>query len=219
MRVTEAAALAAARHLGRGDKNLADGAAVDAMRSVLNCVSMRGVVILGEGEKDAAPMLFNGECVGDGTGPRCDVSVDPIDGTTLVSTGRDGAIAVIAVASQGSMLACGPGSASPFYMSKLITGPAINPHHVSLRWPVARNLRQIATALDKPVDDVTVCILDRPRHADLIAEVRSAGARIKLISDGDIAAAIEAADPTSPVDVVMGTGGSPEGVIAVRVGL
>lgn len=214
MRVTEAAALAAARHLGRGDKNAADGAAVDAMRGVLNAVSMRGVVVLGEGEKDAAPMLFNGEEVGDGTGPRCDVSVDPIDGTTLVSKGRDGAIAVIAVAAEGAMLACG-GSNAPFYQNKLIVGPQINPHHVSLRWPVARNVRAIATALNKPVEDVTVCILDRPRHEQLIGEVRDCGARIKLISDGDIAAAIEAADPTSPVDVVMGIGGSPEGVIAV----
>lgn len=213
VRVTEAAALAAARHLGRGDKNAADGAAVDAMRGVLNAVSMRGVVVLGEGEKDAAPMLFNGEEVGDGTGPRCDVSVDPIDGTTLVSKGRDGAIAVIAVAAEGAMLACG-GSNAPFYQNKLIVGPQINPHHVSLRWPVARNVRAIATALNKPVEDVTVCILDRPRHEQLIGEVRDCGARIKLISDGDIAAAIEAADPTSPVDVVMGIGGSPEGVIA-----
>jgi fructose-1,6-bisphosphatase II len=208
VRVTEAAALAAGRWMGRGDKNLADGAAVDAMRLVLNSVSMDGVVVIGEGEKDEAPMLFNGEEIGGG-GPRCDIAVDPIDGTTLTSLGRPNAVSVIALSERGTMFDPGP----CFYMEKIAVGPAAV-GVVDLDAPVADNLKAVAQANGKDVDDVTAVILDRERHERLIQECREAGARIRLIPDGDVAGAISAAWPDSGSDVLLGIGGTPEGVIA-----
>eukprot|EP00884_Botryococcus_braunii_P021724 jgi/Botrbrau1/8235/Bobra.0392s0030.1 len=210
VRVTEAAALAAGRWFGKGDKNAADQAAVDMMRKVLNTINMDGVVVIGEGEKDEAPMLYCGERVGAGGEPRVDVAVDPLDGTTLTSQGRSGAVSVIAVAERGALYDPGP----CMYMEKLAVGPAVNPHMVSLQYSIARNLRAVASALNKPLGDVTVILLDRPRHADIIKEVREAGARIRLISDGDVGGAIEVAKPGSPVDILLGIGGTPEGVIA-----
>src|SRR5579871_6198673 len=180
-RVTEAAAMAAARWVGRGDKNGADGAAVGAMRTLINSVSMRGVVVIGEGEKDHAPMLFNGEEVGDGTGPECDVAVDPIDGTTLNAKGMPNAIAVIAVADRHSMY----DPSAVFYMEKLVTGPEAA-DVVDITAPVAENIRAVARAKGSTESEVTVVILDRPRHEDLVREVRATGARIKFISDGDV---------------------------------
>ncbi|MEI2704269.1 MAG: class II fructose-bisphosphatase [Ilumatobacteraceae bacterium] len=207
VRVTESAALAASRWVGRGDKNGADGAAVEAMRSVLSTVSMSGVVVIGEGEKDEAPMLFNGEEVGDGTLPATDVAVDPIDGTTLTALGRGNALAVIAVAERGAMFDPGP----CVYMEKIAVGPeAAGVIDITLSATV--NLKLIAAAKHESVRDLTVVILDRPRHQQLIAEVRAAGARIKLISDGDIFGAIATAWPQAGVDVLMGIGGTPEGV-------
>jgi fructose-1,6-bisphosphatase II len=207
VRVTESAALAASRWVGRGDKNGADGAAVEAMRSVLSTVSMSGVVVIGEGEKDEAPMLFNGEEVGDGTLPATDVAVDPIDGTTLTALGRGGALAVIALAERGAMFDPGP----CVYMEKIAVGPeAAGVIDITLSATV--NLKLIAAAKHESVRDLTVVILDRPRHQQLIAEVRAAGARIKLISDGDIFGAIATAWPQAGVDVLMGIGGTPEGV-------
>jgi fructose-1,6-bisphosphatase II len=208
-RVTEAAAMASARWVGRGDKNGADGAAVNAMRLLINTVSMNGVVVIGEGEKDAAPMLFNGEQVGDGTGPACDVAVDPIDGTRLCANGMPDAIAVIAVSARGSMY----DPSAVFYMSKLVTGPE-TAHVVDIEASVAENIAAVASTKRCSPHDVTVIILDRPRHAELIAEVRAAGARIKLITDGDVAGAIMAAREGSGIDLLLGTGGTPEGVIA-----
>jgi fructose-1,6-bisphosphatase II len=208
VRVTEAAALAAGRWLGRGDKNGADGAAVDAMRVILNSVSMEGVVVIGEGEKDEAPMLFNGEEIGSG-GPACDIAVDPIDGTTLTSLGRNNAIAVIAVAERGTMFDPGP----CVYMDKIAVGPQAA-HVVDIDAPVKANLEAVAKALGEDVDDITAVILDRDRHADIIRECREAGARIKLIQDGDVAAAISVATPESGSDILFGIGGTPEGVIA-----
>ncbi|KAK9903928.1 hypothetical protein WJX75_000717 [Coccomyxa subellipsoidea] len=210
VRVTEAAALAGGSWLGKGDKNAADQAAVDMMRKVLSTVQMNGVVVIGEGEKDEAPMLYCGEQIGTGQEPMVDIAVDPLDGTTLVSQGRNGAISVIAMAERGALFDPGP----CMYMEKLAVGPEVNPHMVSLLYPVERNLKAVAVALNKPVRDVTVCILDRPRHADLIAQCRQAGARIRLLSDGDVAGAIEVAKEGSPVDVMLGIGGTPEGVIA-----
>jgi fructose-1,6-bisphosphatase II len=208
VRVTEAAALAAGRWLGRGDKNGADGAAVDAMRLILNSVSMDGVVVIGEGEKDEAPMLFNGEEIGAG-GPPCDIAVDPIDGTTLTSLGRNNAIAVIAVSERGTMLDPGP----CVYMDKIAVGPqAVDV--VDIDAPIKANLEAVAKALGEDVDDITAVILDRDRHADIIRECREAGARIKLIQDGDVAAAISVATPESGTDILFGIGGTPEGVIA-----
>ncbi len=207
VRVTESAALAASRWVGRGDKNGADGAAVEAMRSVLSTVSMSGVVVIGEGEKDEAPMLFNGEEVGDGSLPATDVAVDPIDGTTLTALGRGNALAVIAVAERGAMFDPGP----CVYMEKIAVGPeAAGVIDITLSATV--NLKLIAAAKHESVRDLTVVILDRPRHQQLIAEVRAAGARIKLISDGDIFGAIATAWPQAGVDVLMGIGGTPEGV-------
>ena len=209
VRVTEAAALAAGRWMGRGDKEGADGAAVQAMRVVLQTVSMDGVVVIGEGEKDHAPMLYNGERIGDGSPPPTDIAVDPIDGTTLTSLGRGGALAVLAVSERGTMFNPGP----CVYMEKLAVGPkAVG--SVDVRRSATDNIEAVAKALGKSVRDVTVCILDRPRHGDLIDEVRASGARIKLISDGDVAGAISAAWPDSGVDVLYGTGGTPEGVLA-----
>ena len=207
-RVTEAAALAGGRWLGRGDKNAADGAAVDAMRLVLNTVAMDGIVVIGEGEKDEAPMLFNGEEIGAG-GPACDIAVDPIDGTTLTSLGRSGAIAVISVAERGTMFDPGP----CVYMEKIAVGPeAVDV--IDLDASVAANLQAVAKAKGEEVRDVTAVILDRERHADIVRECREAGARVKLIQDGDVAAAIATAWPDSGTDILFGIGGTPEGVIA-----
>ena len=188
VRVTEAAAMAAGRWVGRGDKNGADGAAVNAMRQLVGTVSMKGIVVIGEGEKDEAPMLFNGEHVGDGTGPACDVAVDPIDGTTLAAKGMENAIAVMAVAERGAMF----DPSAVFYMEKLVTGPAAA-DQLDIRLPVAENIARVALAKHETTSDVTVVILDRPRHAALIEEVRATGARIKFITDGDVAGAITAA--------------------------
>lgn len=210
VRVTEAAALAAARWLGKGDKNAADQAAVDMMRKVLNEIPMDGVVVIGEGEKDEAPMLYCGEHIGDGSPPMVDIAVDPLDGTTLTAQGRSGALAVIALAERGCLYDPGPS----FYMEKLAVGPMVDPRRVSLNYSVAHNLEAVANCLGKPVSDVTVLVLDRPRHAGLIKEIRAAGARIRMISDGDVGGAIETAKPEAPVDIMMGIGGTPEGVIA-----
>lgn len=208
VRTTEAAAIAAAEYSGRGDKNRADGAAVDAMRAVLAGVDMTGVVVIGEGEKDEAPMLFNGEQIGNGELPETDIAVDPIDGTTLTALGRAGAIAVIAVSDRGSMF--NPGSA--VYMEKLAVGPD-GAGIVDIRLPVDRNLQALAKAKRVSVSDLTVMVLDRERHEGLIEEVRLAGARIRLINDGDVAGAIATARPDSGVDILFGVGGTPEGVI------
>jgi len=209
VRVTESAALAASRWVGRGDKNGADGAAVNAMRAVLSTVTMSGIVVIGEGEKDEAPMLYNGEEVGDGSHPLTDVAVDPIDGTTLTSLGRGNALAVIAVSERGTMFDPGP----CVYMEKIAVGPDAA-GAIDIRKSIAQNLAAIAEAKRERVSDLSVVILDRPRHEGLIAEVRSAGARIKLISDGDIAGAIATSWPNSGVDVLLGIGGTPEGVTA-----
>jgi fructose-1,6-bisphosphatase II len=209
VRVTEAAAMAAGRWVGRGDKNGGDGAAVDAMRALIGTVSMQGVVVIGEGEKDQAPMLYNGEEVGDGTGPECDVAVDPIDGTTLMAKGMPNALAVIAVAERGAMY----DPSAVFYMEKLATGPEAA-DVVDIDAPTAENIARVAKAKGSSVEDVTVCILDRPRHEGLVQEVREAGARIKFITDGDVAGAIMAARDGTGVDLLLGIGGTPEGIIA-----
>src|SRR5215471_3289581 len=209
VRVTEAGAMAAARWVGRGDKNGADGAAVHAMRMLINTVSMDGVVVIGEGEKDKAPMLFNGEEVGDGSGPACDVAVDPIDGTRLTANGMPNAISVLAVSARGSMY----DPSAVFYMSKLVTGPAAA-NVVDIEAPVAHNVSAVAKAKGCSPHDVTVVILDRSRHEDLVSEVRAAGARIQLITDGDVAGAIMAARDGTGVDLLLGVGGTPEGIIA-----
>jgi fructose-1,6-bisphosphatase II len=207
-RVTEAAALAAGRWMGRGDKNAADGAAVDAMRLVLNSVSMDGIVVIGEGEKDEAPMLYNGEEIGSG-GPACDIAVDPIDGTTLTSLGRPNAISVIALAERGTMFDPGP----CVYMEKIACGPEAA-DAINIEASVGENLHAVAKALGEDIDDVTAVILDRDRHADIIKECREAGARIRLIPDGDVAGAISTAWADSGANVLFGIGGTPEGVIA-----
>jgi fructose-1,6-bisphosphatase II len=209
VRVTEAAAMAAGRWVGRGDKNGGDGAAVDAMRKLIGTVSMRGVVVIGEGEKDQAPMLYNGEHVGNGEGPECDVAVDPIDGTTLMSKGMPNAIAVLAATERGAMF----DPSAVFYMEKLAVGPEAA-DVIDLTAPVAENIRRVAKAKQTDVSDVTVCVLDRARHADLVKKVREAGARIHFISDGDVAGAISAARPNTGVDMLIGIGGTPEGIIA-----
>ena len=208
VRVTEAAAMAAGRWVGRGDKNGADGVAVNAMRMLISTVGMRGVVVIGEGEKDNAPMLFNGESVGDGTGPECDVAVDPIDGTTLAAKGMANAIAVMAVAPRGSMY----DPSAVFYMEKLVTGPEAA-DVVDIRYPVAENIHQVAKAKGSAPEDVTVVVLDRPRHAGLVDEIRATGARIKFITDGDVAGAIMAARAGTGIDLLLGVGGTPEGII------
>jgi fructose-1,6-bisphosphatase II len=209
VRVTEAAALAAGRWMGRGDREAADRAAVEAMRLMLRSIDMDGVVVIGEGEKDEAPMLYNGERIGNGRPPQVDVAVDPIDGTRLLALGRPGALAVIALSERGTMFS--PGRI--VYMHKLAVGPEAR-EVIDLDAPVLENLRRIARAKGKDVDDLTVVILDRERHADLIREVRAAGARIKLIPDGDVSAALMTAFPDSGIDLLIGIGGSPEGVIA-----
>ena len=208
VRVTEAAAMAAGRWVGRGDKNGGDQAAVDAMRKLIGTVSMRGVVVIGEGEKDEAPMLFNGEEVGNGDGPACDVAVDPIDGTTLMAKGMHNAIAVLAVTERGAMF----DPSAVFYMEKLAVGPEAA-DVVDLTAPVGENIRRVAKAKHSDVSDVTVCILDRPRHESMVREVREAGARIHFISDGDVAGAISAARPDTGIDLLLGIGGTPEGII------
>ncbi|MEU8970749.1 class II fructose-bisphosphatase [Streptomyces monashensis] len=209
VRVTEAAAMAAGRWVGRGDKIGADGAAVRAMRTLVSTVSMNGVVVIGEGEKDEAPMLFNGERVGDGTGPEVDIAVDPIDGTTLTAKGMPNAIAVLAAAERGAMF----DPSAVFYMDKLVTGPEAA-DFVDIDAPVAVNIRRIAKAKKSSPEDVTVVILDRPRHEGLIKEVREAGARIKLISDGDVAGSVYALREGTGVDLLLGVGGTPEGIIS-----
>jgi fructose-1,6-bisphosphatase II len=209
VRVTEAAALAASRWMGRGDKEGADGAAVDAMRIVLASVSMDGVVVIGEGEKDEAPMLYNGEAIGDGSPPQTDIAVDPIDGTTLTALGRGNALSVIAVSERGTMFDPGP----CVYMEKIATGPEAA-DVIDIPASVTDNLHAVAKAVGKSVRDLTAVILDRPRHEHLIAEVRAAGVRIRLIPDGDVAGAISTAWPESGADVLFGIGGTPEGVIA-----
>lgn len=211
VRVTEAAALSAGRWMGTGDKTRVDQMAVDAMRQSIDGVDMNGVVVIGEGEKDEAPMLYIGEKVGNGTPPDVDVAVDPVDGTRLLANGLPGAIAVIATAERGSMYSAPPGV---FYMEKIAVGPAAR-GAIDINAPVARNLHNIAKARDAHIDDVTVVILDRPRHAETIKQIRETGARIRLITDGDVFAAILASmEDYTGVDVLLGTGGAPEAVLA-----
>jgi fructose-1,6-bisphosphatase II len=209
IRVTEAAAIAAARWSGRGDKLAADGAAVDAMRFVLGAIAMDGIVVIGEGEKDEAPMLYNGEHIGDGRPPQVDIAVDPIDGTALTAMGRNGAISVIALSERGTMFNPGP----CFYMKKVAVGPR-GRGSVDINASATDNLIELSKRLKKPVQELGVVVLDRPRHTDLIAEVREAGARVMSITDGDVAGAIATGWPNSGVDVLFGIGGTPEGVIA-----
>ena len=208
IRVTETAALAAAPWIGLGDKDGADGAAVKAMRSLINTVDMAGVVVIGEGEKDNAPMLHDGEEVGNGLGPKCDVAVDPIDGTSLTANGSNGAISVISIAPRGTMF----DPSGVFYMNKIVTGPEAA-DKIDITAPVKANLQAVAKAKNRSVSDLTVVVLNRPRHDQLVKEIREAGARVKFIQDGDVAAAIEAARPNTSVDLLMGIGGTPEGVI------
>ena len=209
IRVTEAAAISAARWAGRGDKNAADGAAVDAMRFVLGAVQMDGVVVIGEGEKDEAPMLYNGEQIGDGRPPQVDIAVDPIDGTAPTAMGRDGALSVIALSERGTMFNPGP----CFYMNKIAVGPR-GRGAVDVNASATDNLKELAKRLKKPLQELGVVVLDRPRHDDLVAEIRETGARVLSISDGDVAGAIATGWPNSGADVLMGIGGTPEGVIA-----
>ncbi len=209
VRVTEAAALAAARWMGRGDKNRADGAAVDAMRMMLDTVDMDGIIVIGEGEKDEAPMLFNGERVGDGRGPRVDVAVDPIDGTRLLSLGRPNAIAVVSVAPRGAMY----NPHDIFYMEKIAVGPEAK-GQIDLAAPIDWNIAQVARAKSITPSEVTVVILDRDRNTEIADAVRASGARISYITDGDVAGAINAAMPGTGIDMLLGIGGSPEGVVA-----
>ena len=207
VRATEAAAIRAQPFIGRGDKLAADGAAVDAMRTFLGTVNFDGVVVIGEGEKDKAPMLFNGEHVGNGNGPAADIAVDPIDGTSLTAAGRQNALSMIAVADRGSML----DASTVFYMDKIVTG-AEGIGVVDIRQPIAENLRALAAAKDKPIGEVVVAVLDRPRHEGLIQEIHAAGAKTRLMLDGDVAGGINAAMYGSRIDMCVGTGGSPEGV-------
>lgn len=209
VRITEAAAMASARWLGRGNKEAGDGAAVDAMRVSFGSQHINGVVVIGEGEKDHAPRLANGEQVGLGDGPELDVAVDPVEGTNLLAYGRPNAISVVAVAPRGSMFNPGPS----FYMQKLVA-PRDAADAVDLDAPVRDNLNSVARALGKNVQDLVVFVLDKPRHHKLIEEIRAAGARIQLQTDGDVAGALMAVDPRSEVDLMMGTGGTPEGVLA-----
>jgi fructose-1,6-bisphosphatase II len=209
VRVTEAGAMAAGRWVGRGDKEGGDGAAVDAMRELVNSVSMRGVVVIGEGEKDNAPMLYNGEDVGNGDGPECDFAVDPIDGTTLMAKGLANAISVLAVSERGTMF----DPSAVYYMDKIAVGPEAA-DVIDITAPIGENIRKVAKAKNVSVSDLTVCILDRPRHEQLIADVREAGARCRLISDGDVAGAISACRPNTSTDMLAGVGGTPEGIIA-----
>jgi fructose-1,6-bisphosphatase II len=209
VRVTEAGAMAAGRWVGRGDKEGGDGAAVDAMRELVNSVSMRGVVVIGEGEKDNAPMLYNGEHVGNGDGPECDFAVDPIDGTTLMAKGLANAISVLAVSERGTMF----DPSAVYYMDKIAVGPEAA-DVIDITAPIGENIRKVAKAKNVSVSDLTVCILDRQRHEQLIGDVRAAGARCRLISDGDVAGAISACRPNTSTDMLAGVGGTPEGIIA-----
>ena len=208
VRATEAAAIKASAFIGRGNKNEVDGAAVDAMRGFLSTVDFAGTVVIGEGEKDEAPMLFNGERVGNGNGPECDVAVDPVDGTSVTASGRAHAISVIAIADKGSMY----NPVDVFYMDKLVT-PGIGAGKVSLQQSVGDNIRELAKALGKPVSEITVSMIDRPRHRPLMEEVRAAGARTRLFLDGDVAAGILAVTGGGNIDMLLGTGGAPEGTI------
>ena len=208
VRATEAAAIRAAPFIGRGDKNAADGAAVDAMRAFLGTVNFDGVVVIGEGEKDEAPMLFNGEHVGNGRGPSCDIAVDPIDGTSLTAAGRQNALSVIAVSDRGSMF----DPSAVFYMDKIVTG-ADGIGVVDISQSIGDNLRELAKANGKQPEDIRVAVLDRPRHAQLIEEIRAAGAGTRLLLDGDVAGGINAARYDSRIDMCVGIGGTPEGII------
>ena len=209
VRVTEAAAMSAARHMGLGDKEMVDQAAVDAMRHTLDGISMDGIVVIGEGEKDEAPMLYIGEQIGDGSDPRVDIAVDPIDGTTLLSKGMPGAIATIALSARDTMHV----PADIFYMDKIAVGPGAA-GVIDIEAPVETNLANIGKALGLKMGEITVAVLDRPRHDELLKQIRGAGARVKLVPDGDIATVIQAALPDSPIQAAMGIGGSPEGVLA-----
>lgn len=209
VRVTETAAIAASSWVGRGNKDGADQAAVDAMRKMISTVSMKGVVVIGEGEKDNAPMLYNGEEVGDGTGSPADVAVDPVDGTTLTAKGMNNAISVIALASRGAMF----DPSAVFYMEKLVTGPEAA-DVIDITAPVKVNLQRVAKAKHVDISSLTVVVLDRPRHDQLVKDIREAGARIKFITDGDVAGAVEAARSNTGIDLLMGIGGTPEGIIA-----
>jgi fructose-1,6-bisphosphatase II len=207
VRATEAAAIRSSPFIGRGDKLGADGAAVDAMRAFLGTVDVDGVVVIGEGEKDSAPMLFNGERVGTGRGPQCDIAVDPIDGTSLTANGRRNAISMIAAADRGSML----DASTVFYMQKLVAGPeAVGV--LDIRLPIGENIAALAKALGKHISEIHVGVLDRPRHEGLIAEIRAAGAATRLLLDGDVAGGIVAASDDDGIDLCAGIGGSPEGV-------
>jgi fructose-1,6-bisphosphatase II len=207
VRATEAAAIRAVPFIGRGDKNAADGAAVDAMRVFLGTVNFDGVIVIGEGEKDKAPMLFNGEHVGNGRGPACDIAVDPIDGTSLTAAGRQNALSVIAVSDRGTML----DASSVFYMDKIVTGAA-GRGVVSLDQSIGDNIREYSKATGKPVGEMIVAVLDRPRHIGLIDAIRSAGAGTRLMLDGDVAGGINAARNSTRIDMCVGIGGSPEGI-------
>ena len=209
VRVTEAAAMSASRHMGFGDKEMVDQAAVDAMRHTLDGISMDGIVVIGEGEKDEAPMLYIGERIGDGSDPRVDIAVDPIDGTTLLSKGMPGAIATIALSARDTMHV----PVDIFYMDKIAVGPGAA-DVIDIEAPVETNLANIGKALGRKVEEITVAVLDRPRHEGLLKQIRGAGARVKLVPDGDIATVIQAALPDSPIQAAMGIGGSPEGVLA-----
>ena len=208
VRATEAAAIRAVPFIGRGDKNAADGEAVDAMRKFLGTVNFDGVIVIGEGEKDDAPMLYNGENVGNGRGPACDIAVDPIDGTSLTAAGRQNALSMIAVADRGTMY----DPSAVFYMDKIVTG---HEGHgvVDLRKPIGENIRALAKAKKKDVADMTIAVLDRPRHAQLIEEIRGAGAGTRLLLDGDVAGGINAARYETRIDMCVGVGGTPEGII------
>ncbi len=208
IRVTEEAALASARQMGKGDEKLADQAAVDAMRKAFDVVSMKGTVVIGEGERDEAPMLYIGEKVGSGDGPELDIALDPLEGTTITVNGGYNATSVVAVSESGNFL-----HAPDTYMFKLAVGPEAK-GLLSIQDPVEVTLKKLAKAINKSIEDVTVCILERPRHEKLIADVRMAGCRIKLISDGDVSGAIATCMHESPVDILLGAGGAPEGVIS-----
>ncbi|MEY4743657.1 MAG: hypothetical protein RIR34_996 [Actinomycetota bacterium] len=208
VRATEAAAISSRHYIGKGNKNAADGAAVDAMRAFLGTVSMRGVIVIGEGEKDNAPMLFNGEEVGDGTGPDCDIAVDPIDGTSLTAGGRPDALSVIAMSDRGAML----DASTVFYMNKLVGGSEAK-GVCDIRLPIGENIRLLAKAKGKSVSDMVIAVLDRPRHLGLVEEIRQAGAGTKMLLDGDVAGGIQAAMYGTGIDLCVGIGGSPEGIV------
>lgn len=209
VRVTEAAAMSAARFMGRGEKEAGDQAAVDAMRLVLNTIEMTGTVVIGEGEKDEAPMLYNGEILGTGSMPEMDIAVDPIDGTRLLATGRSNSIATVAIAERGSMFNPGP----IVYMFKMAVGPEAR-GQIDINASIKDNLHSVADAKAMDVDDLTIVMLDRPRHAEMMQEIRNVGARIRFITDGDVSGALMTAWPDSGIDMLIGIGGTPEGVLA-----